>query len=122
MAKSIITDERQVIWLSPPQVVPSRDFVGREQELRLCRAAFGVNSDNRFDVNMHPLHFRLEGPPGVGKNELVYELARQLATTENLEFYSIQGHEEMTPEDLSILIVPDPEGRESMSLQQCLSG
>ena len=26
-----------------------------------------------------------------------------------IPFYSIQGHEEMTPEDLSILVVPDPD-------------
>lgn len=86
---------------------PPCSFVGRREELRLCRAAFGIGSDGRFDRNMTPLHFRLEGPPGVGKNEIVYQLARELAESMNIPFYSIQGHEEMTPEDLSILVVPD---------------
>lgn len=87
---------------------PECKFIGRETELNLCRAAFGISPEGTFDSEMPPLHFRLEGPPGVGKNEIVYEMARRLAESEGLPFYSIQGHEEMTPEDLSLLIVPDP--------------
>src|SRR5262249_37090429 len=86
-------------------------------ELRLCRAAFGVSPEGLLDDALDALHFRLEGPPGVGKNEIVYELARQLSKSIGLPFYSIQGHEEMTPEDLSVLIVPDPTGSGSMPLQ-----
>ena len=33
-----------------------------------------------IDGGEGPLHFRLVGPPGVGKNELVYYLAREEAT------------------------------------------
>jgi len=39
----------------------------------------------------------LVGDPGVGKNRLVYELARQ----SGLSLYILQGHEEITPEDLA---------------------
>ena len=101
------TRDGESIYLSKAQTIPECNFIGREEELRLCRAAFGVDENNRFSLKMNPLHFRLEGPPGVGKNEIVYQLARDLAETEGLPFYSIQGHEEMTPEDLSILVVPD---------------
>lgn len=103
------TDSGLVVHLAEPEAPPPCRFVGRERELQLCKAAFGLSADNRFDAQMVPLHFRLEGPPGVGKNEIVYELARQMAKSMNLPFYSIQGHEEMTPEDLSILVVPDPD-------------
>lgn len=117
MARIFQTDDGQSIWLADAQVVPKRNFVGRDVELRLCRAAFGLSDSYHLDSSFQPLHFRLEGAPGVGKNELVYEIARRLAEMENIPFYSIQGHEEMTPEDLSLLVVPDPDNRRSLSLQ-----
>jgi len=98
------------IHLVDPEIPPQVEFSGRNAELRLCKAAFGLTPNWRIDPGMIPLHFRLEGPPGVGKNEIVYEIARQLARSMDMPFYSIQGHEEMTPEDLSILTVPDPAG------------
>jgi len=116
MSNAFRTSDGQVIWLSDQSEVPARKFVGREQELQLCRAAFGVDSEYRLDQTLQPLHFRLEGAPGVGKNEIVYEMARQLAKSENLPFYSVQGHEEMTPEDLCLLVVPDP-AQQGLSLQ-----
>jgi hypothetical protein len=101
------TDGKRVA-LAPPEVPERIDFVRRDDELRMCQAAFGLSEDwSAFDPTMLPLHFRLEGPPGVGKNEIVYEIARRLADSIRMPFYSIQGHEEMTPEDLSILIVPE---------------
>jgi MoxR-like ATPase len=39
----------------------------------------------------------LTGPPGVGKNQLVYALAR----AERRPLYIVQGHEEVQPEDLA---------------------
>jgi MoxR-like ATPase len=42
------------------------------------------------------LHFSLVGPPGVGKNELAYQLARET----KLPLHILQGHEELTPEDI----------------------
>jgi len=45
---------------------------------------------------MAPLSPLLVGEPGVGKNRLVYELAR----VTRKELYIVQGHEDVTPEDL----------------------
>jgi midasin (ATPase involved in ribosome maturation) len=109
MTSTYILDDLK-IHLAAPEIPPQVAFSGRDAELRLCKAAFGLTPDWRIDPEMIPLHFRLEGAPGVGKNEIVYEIARQLAKSVDLPFYSIQGHEEMTPEDLSILTVPDPAG------------
>lgn len=105
------------VFLSEPSAIPETNFVGRQRELELCKASFAITDSWNFDESLSPLHFRLEGNPGVGKNELVYEIARQLAKTLGLPFYSIQGHEEMTPEDLSVLVVPDPEEEGPLGLR-----
>lgn len=98
------------VYLATPQKPPSCRFVGRDRELMYCKAAWCVDSKtNRLWTEGTALSFRLEGPPGVGKNELVYEVARQL----QLPLYSMQGHEEITPEDMALLLVPD--SRRSMS-------
>lgn len=105
----IVEIDGQVVALAEPTEVPSiGGFFGRGQELELCRAAWGIEaSGKRFtDANEPSLHFRLEGPPGVGKNEIVYQLARQLKQP----LYVMQGHEELTPEDLALVLVPDSTG------------
>src|ERR1035437_169422 len=99
--------------LAPPFTPPKRTFRGRDFELRRCFAAWGLDRDGRqaklesttgeARKDALPLNFRLEGPPGVGKNEIVYELSRRLA----LPLFVIQGHEEITPEDLALVLVPD---------------
>jgi MoxR-like ATPase len=100
----VVTIGSQQIELADPTPVPAiTRFVGRQRELQLCRAAWGISEDGtRLLSDAAPLHFRLEGSPGCGKNEIVYELARHL----RLPLYTIQGHEEVTPEDLSLLLVP----------------
>lgn len=99
----VVKIEDRDIYLADPVSVPQRDFIGREEELMLCKAAWGIDADYKLAENAaNPLHFRLQGLPGLGKNEIVYELARQL----NMALYIIQGHEELTPEDLALLIVP----------------
>jgi MoxR-like ATPase len=72
----------------------------------MCQVAWGTNKDctELVDREIPPLHFRLQGAPGLGKNEIVYELARRL----NMPLYILQGHEELTPEDLALLLTPDP--------------
>jgi MoxR-like ATPase len=90
-------------------------FIGRQKELALCRAAWCVERNGatlRTTKDAKPLHFRLHGAPGVGKNEIVYEIARCL----NLPLYIVQGHEELTPEDLALLVVTDPEQSERSSM------
>ena len=83
-------EERQIggvgILLPRPTLPPENTYVGDEVLIRRTMAAWEAG-----------LHFSLIGPPGVGKNELVYELARITKTP----FYIIQGHEELTPEDLA---------------------
>jgi hypothetical protein len=66
-------------------------FVGREPELRLITAAW-IAGD--FSLPMSPM---LIGDPGVGKNRLIYELAQKTGRL----LYILQGHEDVTAEDLA---------------------
>jgi MoxR-like ATPase len=108
----------QVHW-ARPAVIPPTALVGREDELALSRAAWGLDNDYRplngaaRSAASKPLHFRLEGPPGVGKNAIVYEVARRVAAELGTDLYMMAGHEEMTPEDLTLLIVPHAGGNGS---------
>jgi MoxR-like ATPase len=83
-------EERQIggagILLPRPTIPPENTHVGNELLVRRTLAAWETG-----------LHFSLIGPPGVGKNELVYELARIAKSP----FHIIQGHEELSPEDLA---------------------
>ncbi len=105
MARKIYIDESTIL-LAEPVSLPERTFIGRREELALCRVAWGINAGGNSFMNSDtpPLHFRLQGAPGFGKNELVYEIARKLKKP----LYIIQGHEELTPEDLALLLTPDP--------------
>lgn len=80
------------VLLPNPSEVPRRVFVGRETALTHCLAAW-LPGDGE-----PPCHFRLVGPPGVGKNELVDQLARHYL---KLPLYVMQGHEEVAPEDIA---------------------
>ena len=98
---------RYEIRLSEPFKVPQTPFVGRDQELELCGAALDVSKDGTHLLDAPdglPLNFRLVGPPGSGKNEVAYEMARRL----RLPLYIMQGHEELTPEDLVLIVAPEP--------------
>lgn len=97
--------------LAPPFNPPDRKFHGRHSELSHCLAAWGLGSDTHQDLDkLLPLNFRLEGLPGVGKNEIVYELARRLKRP----LYVIQGHEDLTPEDLALVLVPSTDSSVGM--------
>lgn len=80
------------VLLPEPDFIPTRAFVGREELIEQCMAAW-LDLDGEG-----ALHFRLVGPPGVGKNELVYHLAREV---EKKPLYIMHGHEELTPEDIA---------------------
>lgn len=105
------------VYLSPPASFPKEAgdaFLGRDRELSLCRAAWGIASDGKsFLSNAEALNFRLEGPPGVGKNRIVYELCKGL----NAPFFSVVGHEELTPEDLAVVVIPDSAERSRFRLR-----
>ncbi|MBF6339925.1 AAA family ATPase [Nocardia abscessus] len=98
---------RTRFWLADPADLPNSPFIGREKELLMCWTAWGVgdNGTRLLDNGVPPLSFRLEGAPGLGKNEIVYELARRL----DMPLYILQGHEELTPEDMALMLTPDPD-------------
>jgi MoxR-like ATPase len=91
------------VLLSQPYSVPDTGqdsasdttwTVGRGTELEMVTAAWMAGPNCRA---LAPL---LLGEPGVGKNHLVYELARR--TGKNL--YIFQGHEDVTSEDLACTV------------------
>ncbi len=65
-------------------------LVGRDQELRLIAASWMGGQ------NCLPLSPMLVGDPGLGKNRLIYEIAKRC----NKDLYIFQGHEDVTAEDL----------------------
>ena len=74
-----------------PEEIPQVDFVEREDILEQALAAW-MTVDG-----LPPLNFRFYGPPGVGKNALVYQLAKLL----NKDLYILNGNEELDPEDIA---------------------
>ena len=77
-----------------PHAAALAPFVGRLRELKMVTAAW-IGSPTA-----PPLSPLLLGEPGVGKNRLVYELARRTG----LDLYIFQGHEDVTAEDLACAV------------------
>ena len=104
--RPLILDGEQ-IFLSRPLSLPAESERSvcwpRTRTRTLPRSMGDQGRWRQFLSDVKPLHFRLEGPPGVGKNRLVYELCRKL----EVPFFSVVGHEELTPEDLSVVVIPD---------------
>lgn len=90
MSRRSHTIGSKAVQLSQPYVAPQAECVGRTQEIRKILAAW---MDGSAALKLSPL---LVGAPGLGKNRVVYEAARLL----NRELYILQGHEDITPEDL----------------------
>lgn len=93
LTQSIRFGTRTVQLAQPwsPPASSNGELVGRDDELRLLAAAWMSRDDT---LPMSPL---LVGEPGVGKNRLVYEIARRSGS----ELYIFQGHEDVTAEDLA---------------------
>ena len=112
--------EGHKVFLAESDPIPEiKAFHGREDELSKCKAAWGIDQKSNLLCNkLFRLHFRLQGAPGIGKNEIVYEIVRHVQKEQEVPFYMIQGHEELTPEDLSLVLVPgkDSQNPESPSL------
>jgi MoxR-like ATPase len=77
--------------LPHPEKIPPLDFVPRTEILERAMAAWLAGAGT------HPLNFRFFGPPGVGKNAIVYQLAKMLKK----DLYILNGNEELDPEDIS---------------------
>jgi hypothetical protein len=93
------------VLVPPPDPIPDEPFVGREALIEKALAAWSA-------VDGSPaLHIRLFGPPGSGKNSLVYELARILRK----ELYVIEGNDDLRVEDLVCVPVLDREDTNNLS-------
>lgn len=86
------------VKIPPPYEIPDIKFVEREREniiniaLSVCR-----------QLNGHPpMHFRLTGPPGVGKNCIFYHLAKLLGR----DPYIFEGSAKLQSHEIAIWIVP----------------
>lgn len=97
MEKQKIQLNNKLVWASEPfkpNTSIMSSFVGREQEMELIMASWIGGSHNL------PLSPLLVGEPGVGKNRIVYELARFTGR----DLYLFQGHEDITAEDLACTV------------------
>ena len=89
---SVKLNGKSVLCNAPyqPTLREDEELVGREEEARMMLASWIAQP------SLPPLAPLLVGEAGVGKNRLVYELAR--CTGKDL--YLFQGHEDVTAEDL----------------------
>jgi MoxR-like ATPase len=97
MEKQKIQLNNKMVWASEPYKPNTSimsSFVGREQEMELIMASWIAGSHTL------PLSPVLVGEPGVGKNRIVYELARFTGR----DLYLFQGHEDITAEDLACTV------------------
>ena len=85
------------IFIPPPDPIPDEPFVGREEQKVQVEAAWSSLDGSP------PLHIRLFGPPGSGKNALIYEMARIYRK----DLYIWSGRKSMDAEDLVLTPVID---------------
>jgi len=91
------------VWPRKPYVPgsnPPNEFVGRDDELMMISAAW---LSGMYDQPLSPL---LVGPPGCGKNRLVYEMAKRM----QLDLYVCQGYDNISAEELACSMIPADEG------------
>ena len=69
-------------------------FIGRRNELRLITASW-ISGAHKMPLN--PI---LIGVPGIGKNRLVYEIAKKTSH----KLFIFQGHEDVTAEELCVSV------------------
>lgn len=82
---------KRVLASSPYEQKKELKFIGRDDEMKMIVAAWLASNGS---IPLSPL---LVGEPGVGKNRLVYELAKRTGR----KLYIFQGHEDVTAEDLA---------------------
>lgn len=94
--KTITLNHNKKVMASEPYRPWDRSlppFVGRLQEMKMATAAW-------IGGHLPPMSPLLVGEPGIGKNRLVYELCRR----SGLELYILQGHEDVTAEDMACTV------------------
>ena len=87
---SVVVGTKKV-FLSQPYRAATTTLVARESELQLIAASW---LSSKHGPPLSPL---LVGPPGVGKNHLVYEIA----SLAGKDLYIFQGHDDVASEDLA---------------------
>jgi MoxR-like ATPase len=94
--KMIQIGQKRVFVSSPYQVSAAwaTTLIGRQDEMEMITAAW------MSGPNSMPLSPLLLGEPGVGKNRVVYELARRTGK----DLFIFQGHEDVTAEDLACAV------------------
>jgi MoxR-like ATPase len=92
MSGDVMKINNKLVQLSRPYQAQVREMVGREDEIKTILVSW-MASKGRI-----PLSPLLLGEPGIGKNRTVYECARVCGP--NKELYILQGHEDVTAEDL----------------------
>lgn len=85
---------KRVVPSQPYAPQKNRALQGRAEEMKMITAAWMRGADHL------PLSPILLGPPGVGKNHLVYQMARDTCR----DLYIFQGHEDVTAEDLACAV------------------
>ena len=85
------------VFIPPPDPIPDEPFIGREEQIEQMQAAWSSLDGSP------PLHIRLFGPPGSGKNALIYEMARIYRK----DLYIWSGRKSMDAEDLVLTPVID---------------
>ncbi|MGE0824216.1 MAG: AAA family ATPase [Candidatus Binatia bacterium] len=100
-AENVVTiNGVRVLLAEPVNYQCAEIFQGRDELFDKCRIAWELASEHTYAL---PPSFGLYGNPGVGKSEIVYQLVKQL----DRKLYVIQGHHDLTPENLSVLVVPN---------------
>jgi MoxR-like ATPase len=103
MCEEKVAIGKKLVWVRKPYLPDEKemiDFVGRDDELKMVAAAW--LSDHRSQ----PLAPLLVGPPGCGKNRIVFEMAKRM----ELNLYVCQGYENVTAEELACSLLPADEG------------
>jgi len=103
MSEEKVAVGRKLVWPRKPYIYTadiSESIVGREKEMGMIAAAWMPTPWSRA---LSPL---LVGPPGCGKNTMVYEMAKRM----DVDLYVCQGYENITAEELACSLLPSDEG------------
>ncbi|MDD2734734.1 MAG: AAA family ATPase [Desulfuromonadaceae bacterium] len=103
MCEEKIAIGKKLVWARKPYQPEDNvmiEFTGREEELKMVAAAW------LSSISSQPLSPLLVGPPGCGKNRIVYEMAKRCG----LDLYVCQGYENITAEELACSLLPADEG------------